>query len=625
MTEEKGDHRRRDAHLWHEEYTSSLQRAMRPNRFWSPPEVAPGNLLEKERRQAMIRQLNEQRGVVLIVSLLVLAVLSVLGLAFLMTARTEDTIASNYRNHTAAFYAAEAGLESGLVDLRGLLRTTLIPTDAQLAAIAPRPLNDPNYTFNTFQVQRVRTVQPYSYQTTLTSGPFQGLFALTTDYRITAQAQGPRGSQARLTQRIQHLQIPLFQFGAFYGEGIDFETYAGPTFTFTGRVHANSNIYLSDSGSNGMFFNSYVTAVGDFYRRRKDQACCVRAGNPDIKDAAGAYQSLNFDREVKNISSDGSTWQAGDVDYWRTEALTRFGGKVQDSAHGVEKIVPPIPDALYDPANPDKSSHLMIEKGVPADSPDLKEAKIYYQADLIIENTQGKDKNGNPVNLAPCGAVKTKTFYDAREKQTMTVTEVDVGKLTACGLAPANGILYVSKDGTNGGVRLMNGKKLPSQGLTVVSENPVYIQGDYNTVDKVPAAVLGDAITVLSNNWGPNDYDDEGDEVPSERPAAATTVNAALAMGPHAEAAPGAGNGEFNNLIRFLEDWKDVNLNYNGSIVALWHSQKAAAPWRCCGDSGDNYYRPPIRNWAYDTLFNTNPPPGTPMGIVTMRGQWSEG
>jgi hypothetical protein len=206
----------------------------------------------------------------------------------------------------------------------------------------------------------------------------------------------------------------------------------------------------------------------------------------------------------------------------------------------VEKIIPPIPAALYDPNNPDVSSHLMIEKGSVADSPDLKEAKLYYQADLIIENTQGKDKNGNPVNLAPCGAVKTKTFYDARDKQTMTVTEVDVGKLTACGLAPPNGILYVSKDGANGGVRLMNGKKLPSQGLTVVSENPVYIQGDYNTVDKVPAAVLGDAITVLSNNWGPNEYDDEGDEVPSERPAAATTVNAALAMGPHAEAAPGA-------------------------------------------------------------------------------------
>ena len=579
--------------------------------------------------EPMIRPLNEQRGVVLIISLLVMVILSVLGLAFLTTARTEDMIAANYRNQTVAFYAAEAGLESGVVDLRSLLRATRTPTDAQLAGIVPRPLNDPNlatqYSFDTFQVQRVRATPPFAYNTVISSGPFQGLFALTTDYRITTQVGGPRGAQARLRQRIQHLQIPLFQFGAFYGEGIDFETYAGPTFTFTGRVHANSNIYLSDSGSNGMFFNSYVTATGDFYRRRKDQACCVRAGNPDVKDAGGSYQTLDFDREVKNISADGGTWQAADVNYWRTEALNRFGGKVQDSAMGVEKIIPPIPDALYDPKNPDKSSHLMIEKGAAGDSAALKEAKLYYQADLIIENTQGKDKNGNPVNLAPCGAATTKTFYDAREKKNMVVTEVDIGKLTACGKMPANGILYVSKDGTDGGVRLVNGSKLPSQGLTVVSENPVYIQGDYNTVDKVPAAVLGDAITVLSNKWGKENYDKKGKEETSEREAGDTTVNAALAMGPHAEAKPGAGNGEFNNLIRFLEDWKDVKFNYNGSIVALWHSQQATAPWRCCGDDGDNYYRPPIRNWAYDTLFNTNPPPGTPMGIVTMRGQWSEG
>ncbi len=144
-------------------------------------------------------------------------------------------------------------------------------------------------------------------------------------------------------------------------------------------------------------------------------------------------------------------------------------------------------------------------------------------------------------------------------------------------------------------------------------------------MNKVPAAVLADAITVLSNNWEPNNYDSKGNLATSSRQAAETTVNAALAMGPHAEAAPGAGNGEFNNLIRFLEDWNNANFNYKGSVVALWHSQQATAPWRCCGDSGNNYYVPPIRNWGYDTLFDTNPPPGTPMGIIITRGQWSQG
>ncbi|MEE9523062.1 MAG: PilX N-terminal domain-containing pilus assembly protein [candidate division NC10 bacterium] len=582
--------------------------------------------------------ITEQRGIVLVLSLLVMTILSVLALAFLSTAQTEDAIAVNYRNHPAAFYAAEAGLESGVSSLKSLLGATPTPTDAQLTALAPPALTDPTYTFDAFQVARVRTVPPYNYQTTLTTGAYAGLNAITTDYVVTATARGPRGSRAQVSQTIRHVAIPLFQFGAFYGKGVDFEVYAGPTFTFDGRVHANSDIYLADSGSNGMFYDSYMTAVGNFYRHRKDKACCTRQGNPDIKDGGGAYQSLDFDREVKNISADGSTWEAGDVDYWRSEALSRFGGKVQDSAMGVQEIIPPIPDALYDPDNADVSSHLMIEKGSAGDSADLKAAKLYYQADLIIGEEKGYDQAGNEIDLSTCKdaedtkAVRKEKFYDGREKVEMEVTQIDVGALTACGLMPANGILYATAKESGGkkedGIRLVNGAELPSQGLTVVSENPVYVQGDYNTVNKVPAAVMGDAITVLSNNWGPNDYDKESKDTKDKtwsRPAAETTVNAAFAMGPHAEAKPGAGNGEFNNVIRFLEDWNNVNFNYKGSVVALWHSQQATTPWRCCGDDGDNYYVPPIRNWGYDTLFDTNPPPGAPIGTIITRGQWSEG
>jgi len=576
-----------------------------------------------------IHPMKEQRGVVLVVALLVLAVLSVLGLAFLTTARTEDTIASNYRNHTAAFYAAEAGLESGMASLKSLLGASPIPTDAQLTGIVAPALTDPSYTFNTFQVQRVRTVPPYNYLTSLSSGIYSGLNAFTTDYRITATVTGPRGSRARLTQTVQHLAIPLFQFGVLYGKGVNLDISPAPPMTFNGRVHANSNIYVGAWTS--LQFDSFVTAVGNIHRAvNLDPA--DRKNNPTIKDSSGTYQTLNFDHFDQDLNSD-NTWNAWSTSDWRAQALSTFGGRVQDSAMGVQEILPPIPPAAYDPNNPDVSSHLMIEKGIAGDSPDLKEAKIYYKADLIIENTQGKDKSGNNVNLAPCGAVKTKTFYDAREKQNMVVTEVDVGKLTACGKMPANGILYVSRNAANGAVRLVNGAQLPSQGLNVVSENPVYIQGDYNTVNKVPAAVMGDAVTVLSNNWGPNNSDAKGNKKTNERPATNTTVNAALAMGPDRESILGTyHNGGLENAIRFLEHWTDsdndpdgATLTYRGSIVSLWHSEQATGDWVNPGNGANQYYRAPKRNWGYDTLFDTVQPPGTPMGIVTMRGQWSEG
>ena len=579
-------------------------------------------------RERVIHPLKGQRGIVLIIAMLVMAVLSILGLAFLTTARTEDTIAANYRNHTAAFYAAEAGVESGVASLKAALAANPNVPDADLAKLAPAPLTDPNYIFDAFQVRRIR---PTPYATTLTSGPYAGLNGFATPYEASATVIGPRGSRARLTQRVDYMQIPLFQFGIFYGRGVDLELHPGPPMTFNGRIHANSNLYLRPWTD--LKIDSYVTTAGDLYRYLKSFGPADHGVNPQIKDASGNYQTLNFDHAYdQNFVN---AWAATD---WRSAALSTFGGRVQDSAMGVQEILPPIPDVLYDPKNADKSSHLMIEKGSAADSQALKDAKLYYKADLIIEGTKAYDQAGAEVKLDSCKdakgkkAVREEKFYDGREKTDMEVTQIDIGALAACGVMPKNGILYASAKGGEG-IRLVNGTELPKQGLTVVSGDPVYIQGDYNTVNKVPAAVLGDAITVLSNNWEKNGYDKEGKEMTSKRPAADTTVNAAFATGPSHESGvddPNDRNGGVNNLIRFLEDWngdapKGATLTYNGSLIALWHSQQASQKWRCCGDSGDNYYTPPKRNWAYDTLFNTSPPPGTPMGIVITRGQWSEG
>jgi hypothetical protein len=566
--------------------------------------------------------------------------LSLLGLAFMGTALTESTVATNWREQTQAFYVAEAGIESGLAGLKALLIGSPTPTDPQLLNLntsALPTLSDANlaanFRFSKFTVKRVRPTLPYSFLMVIDSGSYRGLNAFTTDYQITAEATGPRGARVKLNQVMRYLQVPLFQFGAFYGKGVDFETYAGPTFKFTGRVHANSNIHLSDSGSNGMFFDSFVTATGGFYRRRKDEASPVRAGNPDIKDGSGNYQKLDFDREVNNISSDGSTWTPSGIDYWRDEALKRFGGKVLDGAHGVQEIIPPVGDLFYNPAKPDVVAHQMIEKGNPGDTPAMKASKLYYQADLRIVNGVATRKDGSSVSL-PAGVITPKSFWDNREKKPMTITQVDVAALKAnlSTIMPSgfNGVLYVSDDAANTGVRLANGAELPSMGggFTVISENPVYVQGDYNIVNKVPAAVMADAITVLSNKWGEKDpggktYDDIGDKKAKDRPASATMVNAALAMGPNAESKPDAGNGEFNNLVRFLEDWDGAEFKYSGSMVALWHSMKATAPWLCCDENDkDHYYTPPTRIWSYDTLFNTSLPPGTPYGIVMVKGRW---
>jgi hypothetical protein len=82
------------------------------------------------------------------------------------------------------------------------------------------------------------------------------------------------------------------------------------------------------------------------------------------------------------------------------------------------------------------------------------------------------------------------------------------------------------------------------------------------------------------------------------RPATATTVNAAFALGPSLESTFGNGNGQLENDIRFLEDWNGRKFTYRGSIVDLWHSQQVTGFWRCCGTGGTNYYTAPSRIWS---------------------------
>jgi hypothetical protein len=412
--------------------------------------------------------------------------------------------------------------------------------------------------------------------------------------------------------------------------------------TLNGKVFANSNIYLSPQSGSTLQMDSLVATAGNIYRtikRSGSPAVEGYGGNPQIKDASGNFQTLNFDH-VDNQNFAG-TWTSSQ---WQAAAQSLFNGTVKDSSMGVQQIIPPIPQLFYNPSNPDQVAHEMIELPNGSDAANLASAKLYAQAGIRIVDGMATTESGSSISL-PSGTISTSTFYDAREQNVMQVTNVDISKLSSSWLASnlANGLLYVASSsagpaapcaqGTRTSanpcpaVRLINGSAINATGgLTVASQNPVYIQGDYNTAmtgtggtSHPPAAVLADAVTVLSNNWSDTNAATSSSAL-SSRNASSTTVNAALATGPSNESTSGAGNGQLENDIRFLENWSGQTMTYSGSIVDLWHSMQVTAPWQNTGV----YYNAPIRNWSYDTLFNTNPPPGTPRGVVMTRGQWSQ-
>jgi hypothetical protein len=188
---------------------------------------------------------------------------------------------------------------------------------------------------------------------------------------------------------------------------------------------------------------------------------------------------------------------------------------------------------------------------------------------------------------------------------------------------------------------MRNGTSLPNP-MTMATEWPVYVIGNYNSVVKRPAALIGDGITIQSTAWqdiqnlpdiaGCEGNTSNGSPCASylnwagnwqERVAGETTINAAVLAGhwptpcDHESAGCPGGNENFygggiENFPRFLERWRAGNssvvFRYRGSLVSLFTSQKTTGTWNL------SYYFPPRRDWSFDTDFRDpgKLPPGTP-------------
>jgi PilX N-terminal len=167
-------------------------------------------------------------------------------------------------------------------------------------------------------------------------------------------------------------------------------------------------------------------------------------------------------------------------------------------------------------------------------------------------------------------------------------------------------------------------------GLTIASENPVYIQGDYNAPPdgswsgpSVAAAVAADAVTLLSDNW--NDVNSfmypYALGTANDRVAVQTAYRVALIAGkgiPFGQIAGACGCNDFgtdggvHNFLRFLETWSGVNGYYYGSMVSFYFNRQGVGTYKNSG----YVYSPPVRHYSFDTNFTLGPsylPPRTPV------------
>ena len=435
---------------------------------------------------------------------------------------------------------------------------------------------------------------------------------------------------------VQYTPTPIFGFGIFYT--LDLEMNPGISMTINGRVHSNNNIYATGEGTAyPLIFSTNVEAVQKVYLSQSplDPSYGNRSGNVIFSltnnpqtNVAPFYLPIVATNTLAKIltipptginpaSTAGQFYLFNQADIIITNTSTTNFSVFYQNLNSV-------PAQLL----------------VPTDA-----TNIYVSGTVYITNPVTHRVTGNPGygTNAYYSFVTNVTFYDYRESKTVTAIQFDVAKFgiwltntlggwnyqmlnTTGSTSKGHGIniVYIYNSNASNSsqlpaVRVVNGAQLPPAGLTVATPFPLYAEGNYNittnainfsttlgdTTNTYPAALMGDAITVLSANWA----DAYNAATPlASRSSTSTTINAATLQG----IVPSNGtyySGGLENILRLEEDWSGTTLTYNGSFVVLFASQYATAPW---GNS--SYYGVPTRAWGFDTNFlnQAKLPPATP-------------
>ncbi|MDQ3255555.1 MAG: pilus assembly PilX N-terminal domain-containing protein, partial [Acidobacteriota bacterium] len=215
-----------------------------------------------------------ERGAALVTALVITALMMTISASVLTVVTTEANITGSDLKRTQAFYASQASIEKMTNGFSSLFSLTARPTTSALQEIAdtfPAELTSEGFTFQQTLVKdearltKMRTDMGLASDaiptTTITTGPFAGLFGSITPFKLTSTATNSQGgySEVTLEREINNFLIPLFQFGMFT-DG-DMEIHPGPAFYFNGRVHANGNFYLSGPATASTDFVNFMGKV----------------------------------------------------------------------------------------------------------------------------------------------------------------------------------------------------------------------------------------------------------------------------------------------------------------------------------------------------------------------------
>jgi hypothetical protein len=417
--------------------------------------------------------------------------------------------------------------------------------------------------------------------------------------------------------------LSLWRYAVFYND--DMEIHPGATMAINGDVHTNGSLYTghSDLALDGV--TTYVNSWTIGFDPNEDSHAGETPESPTW--ATGLPPAASTTQQPYGVAlSDYHQL----IDY-TSQTTTLDPYRFQEQAGVVVTIDANNNVVIYNSAG----TNITSKTGHSNDGNTAAAFKAAISTNqTIVDNRQGATTGNANIRVATLDV----SVIEAAMDSTSSKSDFTISKsITSTGQTVNNMVYIVDTSGITGSsqraIRIKNGGKLPSGGLTIASANPIYVQGDYNTgasgttlpqsdsstpdptkptvagYTRQPAAIVGDAVTVLSNSW----LDSKAGTMPT---ASNTTVNAAFISG-IVPSANGNYSGGVENFPRFLEDWGNKQFTYYGSMIELYNSQQAIGKW-----GAGNVYNPPNRAWYFDTNFVSSPPPGILASFNYNRSRW---
>lgn len=484
---------------------------------------------------------NYTGGFVLVTALTLVAILMIILATYSIVSINNSRTSASSGSGSAGFYAAEAALNARAEQTRQIFKGFRVPVGSAPTTSTPCQSGDIGSgdfacTSSTVAGRTVTSYVQAGEPQTITIPPgedFENLNAEERPFSVRGEALGSSGNPEAITELVFRSRlVPLFQFAVFFGKDLEFSNTA--SLNLSGPVHTNGNLFLDAGSTATLYIRGQTTSASTIFRGVKHNSGCT----------PGTVRIDKTDNTPETIPCAGGRSEV------TAATISALGGRLkrvpQLELPAVEQLQPQ-PGAQYW----DKADVRIV----------LKRSGGTWIPSIVNAN-----KTNITVTGAACVAAMGTSpapgipgFRDNREAQywlsggrdrngvndpsrvTRRMLEIDVRQLLTClgvssnasaaglpaGLSDSSDgglVIYVTVDDGPGGisqegannyaVRLRNGALLQSlvptharpQGITFVSDQAMFIEGNYNSAaDRatgwIPAAVMADSMNVLSSNW----------------------------------------------------------------------------------------------------------------------------